>query len=99
MGSKNDKGKGLKPTTEFYSVRTDIPSTMVLCALPRAYCGQRCLLRSHKGELTLPPSVPAAPTPIVYLRFCHIQKADMTEAASLSVTTHHTARRRGCYGC
>ena len=98
MGSRNDKGKRLKAITEFYSVRTDIPPAVVLCALPGASCGQRCLLRSHKGEPTLPPSVPAAPTPIVYLRFGHIQKTDMSEAASLPVSTHHTERRRGCYG-
>ena len=92
MGSCRGRSKGLALTTEIFSVRTDIPSSMVVCALPRASCGQRCLLRSHKGEPTLPPSVPAAPTPIVYLRFGHIQKADMSEAASLPVATHHTMK-------
>ena len=92
MGSCRGRSKGLVLTTEIFSVRTDIPSTMVLCALPRASCGQRCLLRSHKGEPTLPPSMPPASTPIVYLRFGHIQKEDMSEAASLPVATHHTMK-------
>lgn len=42
-----------------------------MCVLPEASCGQRCLLRSHKGEPTLPPSMPLASTPIVYLCFEH----------------------------
>ena len=91
MGSNQGGGKGLILTTEFYSVRTDIPPTVVLCALPGASCGQRCLLRRQKGEPTLPPSVPAAPTPIVYLRFGHIQRADMSESASLPVPTLYTS--------
>ena len=49
-------------TTEIFSVRTDIPSPMALCVLPEVSCGQRCLLRRHKGEPTLPPSMPTAST-------------------------------------
>lgn len=36
--------------------------------------------------------MPPASTPIVYLRFGHIQKEDMSEAASLPVATHHTMK-------
>ena len=85
-------------TTEIFSVRTDIPSTMVLCALPRASCGQRCLLRSHKGEPTLPPSMPTASTPSVYLRYSHILSADMAVNASLPVVTHHLMKGGERYG-
>ena len=98
MGSKVGSVGERLLTTEIFSVRTDIPSTMVLCALPRASCGQRCLLRSHKGELTLPPSMPTASTPIVYLRFKHIQGTDMSENASLPVSTHHGMRGGDAYG-
>ena len=98
MSRSRGRSKGLVLTTEIFSVRTDIPSAMVLCAL-RGRLRRACLLRRQQGEPTLPPTVPAAPTPIVYLRFCHIQKADMTEAASLPVPTHQIERRRGCYGC
>ena len=91
MGSCRGRSKVLVLTTEIFSVRT-IPSTMVLCALPRVSCGQRCLLRSHKGEPTFPPSMPPASTPIVCLRFGHIPKADMSESASLPIATHHTMK-------
>ena len=98
MGSKEGHIGERLLITEIFSVRTDIPSTMVLCALPRASCGQRCLLRSHKGEPTLPPSMPTASTPIVYLRFKHIQSADMSENASLPVVTHHIMKGGKRYG-
>ena len=97
MGSKAESVGERLLTTEIFSVRTDIPSAMVLCALPRASCGQRCLLRRQKGEPTLPPSMPAASTPIVYLRFSHIQRADMSEAASLPVAPPHYERRRALW--
>ena len=69
MGSKAESVGERLLTTEIFSVRTDIPSPMVLCVLPEASCGQRCLLRSHKGEPTLPPSMPAASTPYCVLAF------------------------------
>ena len=92
MGSKVGHVGERLLTTEIFSVRTDIPSPMVLCVLPEASCGQRCLLRSHKGEPTLPPSMPAVSTPIVYLRYSHIQSADMAVYASLPIVTHHTMK-------
>ena len=98
MGSKAGSVGECFLTTEIFSVRTDIPSPMVLCVLPEASCGQRCLLRSHKGEPTLPPSMPTASTPIVYLRCSHIQNADMAANASLSVVAHHRMRGGDVYG-
>ena len=98
MDSEAGSGDDRLLTTEIFSVRTDIPSPMVLCVLPEASCGQRCLLRSHKGEPTLPPSMLAASTPIVYLGFIHIQNADMSENASLPVPTHHSLRGGDAYG-
>ena len=98
MGSKEGHIGERLLTTEIFSVRTDIPSPMVLCVLPEASCGQRCLLRSDKGEPTLPPSMPAASTPIVYLRYSHILSADMAVNASLPVVTHHLMKGGERYG-
>ena len=98
MDSEAGSGDDRLLTTEIFSVRTDIPSPMVLCVLPGASCGQRCLLRSHKGEPTLPPSMPTASTPIVYLRYSHILSADMAVTASLPVVTHHLMKGGERYG-
>ena len=98
MSRSQGRCKRLVLTTEIFSVRTDIPSPMVLCVLPEASCGQRCLLRSHKGEPTLPPSMPAVSTPIVYLRYSHILSADMAVTASPPVVTHHLMKGGERYG-
>ncbi|MBQ8134124.1 MAG: hypothetical protein IJ192_06970 [Clostridia bacterium] len=59
---------------------------------PRAPAAGLSAPQTTGGTYTSPYGAHRAPTPIVYLRFGHIQRADMSEAASLPVATHHTMK-------
>ena len=64
MDSSRDGSKKLVLTTEIFSVRTDIPSAMVLCAL-RGRLRRACLLRRQQGEPTLPPTAHTVRLPLL----------------------------------